>query len=92
MECYLDGRSYQSETNAGFFMAAPLDEEMDRYDFAFALAAHYFYPVDREKELNIVQLTGVFGDDHIRYRNPEDCTEEYFGGLFKGAVRTTGAR
>lgn len=24
--------------------------------------ADYFYPVDREKELNIVQLTGVFGD------------------------------
>ncbi len=92
VDCYLDGRSYQIETNAGvsgmnyqilkriffedvdysvldqkmreksrimcvaslgtlifsenktlknggFFMAAPLDEEMDRYDFAFALAA-----------------------------------------------------
>ena len=25
-------------------------------------AADYFYPVDRVKELNIVQLTGVFGD------------------------------
>ncbi len=27
VDCYLDGRSYQIETNAGFFMAAPLDEE-----------------------------------------------------------------